>query len=211
MMAYLRAYIEQCEALGFAGGPEFKTTIVAMTNGRERRNADWDQPRHRFTLPFQNIAPRAYAQIKQMHMVCRGALNAFLYRDPLDNVAVDQLFAVGDGVETVFQLSTLSVVDGVSYLRNVYALDTNADVAISINGSVADPSAYTLDRDRGKVAFASAPANGAILRWSGDFVVWVRFANDWLPFSIDQRRAGEYAINGSVELVEVKPPMEVVS
>lgn len=43
-----------------------------MANGRERRNGDWDQPRHRFTAPFMNISKEAYRQIKQMHLVCKG-------------------------------------------------------------------------------------------------------------------------------------------
>jgi len=42
------------------------------------------------------------------------------------------------------------------------------------------------------------------LTWSGEFRVPVRFASDILSVSIDSRRGnGEYAINGSVELIEV--------
>lgn len=204
-MTYLRAQIEACEAFGWEGGPEFRTRIVEMQNKRERRNADWAEARHRFTLPFQNIDPDRYANIKQMHLVCRGMLHAFLYRDPLDNEADDELFGVGDGTQTTFQLSKLSVIDGVTYQRNVYALpDVTPGFTVTANDSPV--SAYTLDRDRGLITFDSPPANGSLLRWSGPFLVWVRFNQDWLPFSIDNRGPDGFAHNGTVDLMEVPPP-----
>lgn len=204
-MAYLRAQIEACETFGWEGGPEFRTRIVEMQNKRERRNADWAEARHRFTLPFQNIDPERYSNIKQMHLVCRGMLHAFLYSDPLDNTADDQLFAVGDGTQTTFQLSKLSVIDGVTYQRNVYALpdDTSGIEVTSDNSPVSN---YTLDPDRGLITFDSAPGNGDILRWSGPFLVWVRFNQDWLPFSIDNRGPSGFVHNGTVDLMEVPPP-----
>lgn len=204
-MTYLRAQIEACEAFGWEGGPEFRTRIVEMQNKRERRNADWAEARHRFTLPFQNIDPDRYANIKQMHLVCRGMLHAFLYRDPLDNEADDELLAVGDGTQTTFQLSKLSVIDGVTYQRNVYALP-GVTPGFAVTANDAPVASYTLDRDRGLITFDSPPANGALLRWSGPFLVWVRFNQDWLPFSINSRSANGFVHNGTVDLIEVPPP-----
>lgn len=203
-MAYLRAQIEACESFGWEGGPEFKTRIVQMANKRERRNAEWAQPRHRYELPFQNIGPSDYASIKQMHLVCRGMLHAFLYRDPLDNMADDEVFGVGDGSLAEYQLSKLSVVDGVSYQRNVYALPDPPAVTVTAND--VPVSGVTVDPDTGRIVFDTPPANGAILRWSGPFMIWVRFNQDWLPFSIDNRSADGFAHNGTVELIEVPPP-----
>lgn len=203
-MAYLRAQIEACESFGWEGGPEFKTRIVQMANKRERRNAEWAQPRHRYELPFQNIDPSDYASIKQMHLVCRGMLHTFLYRDPLDNTASNEVFAVGDGGQVEFQLSKPSVIDGVTYLRNVYALNDPVDIEVTVDGSPA--SGHTVDPDRGLVVFDTAPAEGAVLRWSGPFLVWVRFDSDWLPFSIDNKTEAGYASNGTVSLVEDNPP-----
>jgi len=55
----------------------------------------------------------------------------------------------------------------------------------------------------GSVVFASAPASGSILTWSGEFRVPVRFDIDSLPFSIDNRNGGGFVHNGSVDLIEV--------
>ena len=96
-MAYLKAFVRPCATYGWTGGAEFKTRIVELANGRERRNADWQQPRHRYTIAFMNISREAYREIKSMQMVARGMTHAFLHRDALDFQAVNELFGVGDG------------------------------------------------------------------------------------------------------------------
>jgi uncharacterized protein (TIGR02217 family) len=211
---HLRAYIDACQAYGWSGSQDFNTRVTTLANGRERRNANASQGRHRYTVPFQNISREEYRSIRQMHEVCLGMLHAFLYFDPLANEADAQLFAVGDGATTQFQLSTLSVIDGVSYQRQVTALYRPGDngeavpstVTVTVNGA---PTVVTLNEDRGLVIFAAAPALGANLRWSGLFSVWVRFDSDTLPFSIDNRRGEGYAHNGTVTLIEVPPPEEI--
>lgn len=201
MADYLDAYIDQCPAYGWSGGPNFQTTIVTMRNGRERRNAEWADARHRFTMPFNNIPQGGYTGIKQMHLVARGRLSAFKFRDELDYTADGVVFGEGDGSETVFQLRKVSVIDGVSYIRNTYVIQPGA--VILVNGS---PATHTVDMDRGLVTFSAAPANGATLSGSWEFGLWVRFDQDDLPFSIDSRNAETPHINGAVSLIEVPPP-----
>lgn len=204
-MSYINAYIEKCSAFGWQGGPVFKTQIVTMASGREKRNGQIAEARHAYSAPFQNINQSDYANIKQMHLVCRGQLHAFRFRDELDFEADAEVFAVADGVETEFQLRKVSTVDGVTYNRNVYALRS---VVVTANGA---PSAPTIDMDRGLAIYGAAPANGTILRWSGEFDIWVRFNQDDLPFSIDNRGQEGSGINGVVDLIEVPPPEEVTS
>lgn len=205
-MAYLNAYLDVCAAYGWSGGPQGKTTIKQLLSGRERRNADWQDVQHMFTLPFQNISKEQYRSIKNMHLVCRQMLHCFRYRDHLDDTASDDLFGIGDGTTKTFQLLKLSQADGVQYQRNIYALPTSPnDLVIKIDGVTT--GAYVVDRDRGLVEFTSAPALNAVLTWSGTFDLWVRFNQDWLPFSIDNLNA----CNGSVELLEMPPPIDVSS
>ena len=194
---YIDAYIEPCGAYGWQGGPGFKTTIVTMRNGRERRNAEWEFARHSFTQPFLNIPPEDYANIKQMHLVAKGMTRCFKFTDELDYQALSEVFGEGDGVTTVFQLRKISVLAGVSYTRNTYVIRPGS--VILKNGATV---AHTLDVDRGLVTFSVAPASGATLSGTWDFDLWVRFNQDDLPFSIDNLNA----INGSVSLIEVPPP-----
>lgn len=195
-MSYLNAYLEPSPGYGWQGGPSFRTRVVAMLSGRERRNAEQAEARHSFEAPFQNIEAVAYRNIKQMHLVCRGMLHCFRFRDELDYQADNEVFATGDGATTVFQLRKISTVDGVSYVRNCYAI-LNAE--ITDNGVDVAPE---IDLDRGTATFLVAPAAAHVLRWTGEFDIWVRFNQDSLPFSLDNLDA----INGAVSLIEVPPP-----
>lgn len=199
-MAYINAHLAPCPGYGWEGGPEFRTQIVELQNGRERRNAEWSQAKHRYSAPFMNISKEAYRQIKEMHLVCRGQLHCFKFRDTLDNSASQEFFAVGDGVTTSFQLSKTSSIGGVGYTRGVYAIDNLRPFLITVNGD--EVEGYTVDTDRGLVLFEDPPAPGDVLRWSGGFDVWVRFSEDYLPFTLDNPNA----VNGSVNLIEVAPP-----
>lgn len=195
---YLDAYIEQCPGYGWQGGPAFQTTIVTMRNGRERRNAEWSNARHSFTMPFNNINQQGYIGIKQMHLSCLGRLRAFKFVDALDHDATGEVFGQGNGVQTTFQLRKVSVIDGVSYIRNTYVIEPGG--VFRVNGT---PAAHTIDLDRGLVTFSVAPANLSTLSGTWEFGLWVRFDQDDLPFSIDNLNA----INGSVSLIEVPPPL----
>ncbi|UYB51145.1 DUF2460 domain-containing protein [Xanthomonas sp. AM6] len=197
-MAYLDAYLPPCPGYGFEGGPNFSTRIVEMANGRERRNADWSIARHSYTAPFLNISKEAYRELKRMHMVCRGKLHCFRFKDYLDFQAANEIFAIGDGVQTKFQLAKFSTIDGISYERPVYAI---VAATITDNGAPVSP---VVDMERGTVTFAAPPADGHVLRWTGEFDVWVRFDQDNLPFTLDNVNA----TNGQVELLEVPPPEE---
>ena len=196
-MSYLNDFFAEEASYGWQGGPEFNTRIVdQLNNWREARNAEWASARHRFQVPFQNIDRDVYAAIKRMHLVARGRLHAFKFIDVLDSQADDEPLGEPDGVQTVFQLGKLSVIDGVPYRRHCHVI---LKAAITVNGVA---TAVTLDADRGMVSFAAAPAAGAQLRWSGRFGLWVRFDQDYLPFSLDNLDA----LNGSVTLLELPPP-----
>ena len=200
-MSYLDAYLQPCPVYGWQGGPAFKTQIVEMVSGRERRNAMIAEARHQFQAPFVNITREAYRNIKQMHLVCRGMLHCFKFRDELDYQADNEVFAQGDGSETTFQLRKISQIDGVSYTRNTYVI--NPGSVIRVNGT---PTSVTVDEDRGLVTFGAPPAGGAVLSGDWTFDVWVRFNQDYLPFSLDAANGSERFANGTIDLIEVPPP-----
>ena len=202
---YFDAYLDVCPAFGWEGGPSFETRLIGLANGRERRNGNWQQPRHKYSAPFHNITTEDYRKILTMFMACQGRLHCFRFRDELNYQADDQQFGVGNGSQTEFQLTTVFTVNGIPYGRNVYALVGTP--VVTVNGT--PTTAFSVDMDRGLLTFDSAPAGSAVLEWSGEFDVWVRFDNDDLPFSIDNRSpdAGQI-INGSVNLIEVPPPPE---
>ena len=143
------------------------------------------------------------------------ALGVFLYRDRLDDTATDDLFAVAKPGQTEFRLAKQSELDGIPYERRVCALyipdpdnpgaALDAPVAIAVNGT--PTTAYTLDRDTGELVFDTTMTGGEALTWTGRFSLWVRFESDRLPFTIINRNADSYLIEGSITLVEEPAPL----
>lgn len=212
MSAYVRKFIRTCEAYGWEGGPGFNTRITSLRNKRERRNAQWDQPQHAYTLPFLNLSQPDYVPIKQMHLNRRGAWGCFLYRDRLDDTATNEPLPVAVAGQTTFQLGKLSEIEGVEYWRDVDALyvpDDDGDalvspITVAIDGT--PTVAFTVDSDSGELILDAPLAGGEVVTWSGQFSLWVRFENDRLPFSIDNRSGADFVVNGSVNLIQMPPP-----
>ena len=199
-MSHLDAYLGPCPGYGWEGTPRFKTEIDELQNGDEYRNAEWIEARHSFAAPYQNISKAAYLEIKRMFYVCRGMLHAFRFRDQLDFEATDEAFAVADGTTAEFQLCKISSVDGFEYVRRVYALVGVPVVTVDNTPT----SAFTVNLRTGRILFDAPPAAASVLRWTGEFDVWVRFATDDIPFTLDNPDA----TNGAVSLIEVPEPRE---
>lgn len=189
---------------GFTGGPEFNTNIQPLANGREKRNADWAICRHKYSAPFLNITEAAYRSIKEVFLVTRGRTHTFLHRDWGDFTAIDAEFGTGDGATTVFQLRKTSTLGAGSYDRVIDKPNATSPLATPFAVKVDDVvTGVAVDETTGLVTFASPPADGAVLKWSGEFDVHVRFDLDYLPFSLDDKNVSGYVTNGSVDLIEV--------
>lgn len=209
-MTFYAIQIDQCPGFGWEGGAEFDTLIRQLQNGRNRRKPNRYVALHRYISPMNNIPIEAARAIKRVHMAMLGMAHTFLHFDYLDFEAEDEEFGVGDGAENVFQLKkTYDPGGGATHERDI----TKPDVAgnISINGDgglpvviMVDevPTAATVSATTGAVTFAVAPADGAILTWTGRHYVCVRFNRDDLPFSIDDKDGTVFITNGSLELIE---------
>lgn len=205
-MAHLDIYLGNHHSFGWEGGPSWRTTVVPLRNKRTRRNGAWSQPRHLFTLPFTDRFPDHYRLVLDTHIVCRGRLHAFRVRNQLDYIASGQVFGEGDGTTTVFQLGRLITRGSQSVFMEIHALSIANDAPtpqVFVNGVAATA---TFNNRTGVVTFAAPPANDAVLTWSGYFDVWVRFAHDDLPFSIDNKVGFGWVVNGQAELEEAEPP-----
>jgi len=192
------AVLDLCPAYGWQVEPSFETLIKQLQSGYERRRSKRTKVQHRYTLPFQNIPDEAFRRLKALFLVARGSAESFLVDDPSDNSASVEPFGVGDGAETDFDLIIQSSFGSGSYTREIlYPVNP----IFYVDGL---PATATFNGTSKKVEFSVAPDVGSVLTWSGQFLVPVRFASDTFPMSIDNRFGdGQYAMNGSVDLLEV--------
>ena len=111
---------------------------------------------------------------------------------------------MGDGTTKTFYLSLPVADGGGGYTRAINKPNVSAPLAVPLTVKVgAMVTGATVSEVDGSVVFATAPADGAVLTWSGEFFVQVRFDMDYLPFSLDNRNGGGFITNGSVDLIEV--------
>lgn len=197
---FIDVELDICPAFGWQGGPSFNTRVVTTQSWVERRNGNNIECRHSYSLPLQNILDSDYLTLlKQVFMACRGQLHSFKVKDYSDHESDNEVFGEGDGSTKVFQLSKTSSFGPASYIRTI--TKPLAGIVVRVNNVV---TAVTLDTLTGLVTFAAAPANGAVLRWTGEFRVPVRFNSDVLNTTIDNKtRDNDYVMNGSVDLIEV--------
>lgn len=156
------------------------TLVQTSTSGVETRVSTWSYPVWEYQVSFAFLrSTLGFTELQSLYGFfnrVRGAFDDWLYLDPADSVATQQGFGSGNGAQTVFQL-------GRSYGGYAEPVRAVASVAqIRVAGTVV--SNYTVDASRGTVAFASPPANGAALDWTGVFYWRCRFRDNSLETSL---------------------------
>ena len=129
------------------------------------------------------------AKFMGIHMVSQGKTFPFLFLDPQDSTVTQTVSAmlnvtsgaaapmemVGDGVSTQFQLARVIGDAGVDILQNIVGTPL-----LYINGSLT--ADYSIS-STGVITFTSAPADGALLTWTGSFYFYCRFLDDAMDYT----------------------------
>lgn len=192
-MSFIDTRINSRYRFGFVGGPEWRTLIVPLQSGAERRKALWALPHHRYTADYATLTAAEKESLLNTFIVCRGAFSTFRFLDWNDYTATNESLGTGDNTSTARQLTKTYTFGASSYVRNI---TLPYDVTVTANGS---PIAVTVDPITGLVTPDAPWPNGQAIAWSGKFDVKVRFANDFNPFTSAAQQVREV----SVELVEV--------
>ena len=198
-------------SFGATGGPERRNEIVALTSGREKRNARLSQSRHHYD------AGTGVRSLEDLHDVIaffearRGSLHAFRFRDPFDMKscrpnatpgALDQQIGVGDGTTRRFALVKIYGSGDDAYQRLIMK-PVLASLHVAVGGTEAGPETFEFDESTGEIVFASdaIPAPGLGLSAGYEFDVPVRFDTERISISLKAFKAGQIP---SIPLIEVQ-------
>lgn len=193
-------------AAGSRGGPERRTEIVPLANGREERNTPWAHGRRRFDIGGALVSLDDLHALASFFEARRGRWQAFRFRDPTDwkscpplqdVTPTDQPLGTGDGARATFQLVKVYGAGEDAYARPIRK-PVAGSVRIAVNG--VEITTFTTASDTGIVTFAAAPAEGAMLTAGFQFDTPVRFDADHLDLKIETLTSGRAP---SVPLVEV--------
>lgn len=194
-------------SFGSVGGPQRRTDVVTLANGFEERNTPWAHSRRRYDAGFGMRSLDDIEQLIAFFEARQGQMFGFRWKDwsdykstkaSLDVGFDDQLVAIGDGVQSVFQLTKTYRSGESIYVRPITkpVIDT---VKVGIDGvEVVD---ITLDYSTGLLSFVTAPTAGAEITAGFEFDVPVRFDTDHIQTSVASFKAGDIP---NVPIVEVR-------
>ena len=183
--------------------PTFSTIVANHASGREVRESLYVNPIWQFEVNFDGLDSTTSGQygglgaqsmqaLMGLFLQCQGQFSPFIYYDPTDYFATGQLIGAGDGATTTFQIArtlggfTEPVIAPVTAATTLNFPGQGAVPAsaptLSVAGSVLSGSAYSITSPGGVVTFASPPAIGAALTWTGAYGFLCRFDADDLDF-----------------------------
>ena len=197
-MSFINARLPTKVEIGAMRRDVEEIEIVTTDGGWEQRNARRAQSLLEFDISFPHAdrEDATFLAVKAMFKAARGSGLAFRFRDWSDYEAVAAVFGTGDGVATAFQLGVPYTAGSETHTRRITRPVT--PVSIFIDG--VETFGATVNYSTGAVSILPAPADGAVLTWTGEFDVPVRFDG---PLSIAGPSTHLLHIE-SITLLEVK-------
>lgn len=194
-MSFINARLPRRITAGLRIGPEWKTRVVELDNGREVRNREWLYPRWRASGNMAAFTPDDRAALRQWFVAVAGKHQAFRVQDPLDHMAANEALAPAIGTSTPVQLVKTYGIAGTGV--GVAALIQAPVVATVYRNGV--PVPVTVDMETGLVT-PDAPWAAGTYTWSGQFDRWMRFDSDWGALTAEAPNV----YTADIELVEVR-------
>ena len=195
-------------ARGSVGGPERRTDIIALGDGRDARNTAFAGSRRRWDIGSAIRSIDDLAEIAAFFEARRGKLHGFRFKDPADNkscapsrqpAASDQWLGTGTGAQRAFQLTKRYGDRAGSHIRAIQ-LPVIGSVRVQVSGTPLPPNAFEVAPLGGLVTLETAPALGAEIRAGFLFDTPVRFDSDRMDIAHDAVDAGRIV---SLSLIEV--------
>jgi uncharacterized protein (TIGR02217 family) len=181
---------------GAMGGPEFRTTVVTMVGGRERRNQEWEVPLMSFNIGY-GIRRRAEMEEVYAFFIARGGkARGFRFKNWLDFSAT--LTPVGEitGEPTKRQLIRVYE-DVVNPQLRIVVYPIQSTLKVYVNQVLTTD--YLLQAN-GVIEFPADPGPDVLASFEYD--IPVRFDTDQLNTKLNTFKEGEQP---SIQVVELRP------
>jgi uncharacterized protein (TIGR02217 family) len=181
------------------GGPEFKTDIVALSSGHEKRNIAWQIGRAKYELNYKDISKKQSDDVLEFFMARRGQAYGFRFKDWNDYEAKNEIIGTGNGVKTQFQLVKNYGEDAYKYQRKI-CKPVGSSVLLFV-GSTQQSGNFSVNDTNGIITFSVPPQNNLTIKASFQFDVPVRFNSDFLDTETESFGKNSFK---KIELIEIK-------
>ena len=175
----LREEIEQ----GAQGGPRFKTTVLTLDSGHEKRNIEWSRSRGSWDIAYGVDNKDTLEEVIDFFYARHGRAYGFRFKDWTDfeagEVSTPEPIGTGDGTTRKFQLVKTYWSGAHAYVRPI-TRPVSGTVRVFLNNVEQASHLYVMDHDTGVLNMDTAPAAGVSVGAVFQFDVPVRFDQDEL-------------------------------
>lgn len=198
-MAFDEVRLSEEVERGARGGPGFKTNILTLSSGFEKRSQVWSKARGRWDVSY-GISRRAdFVGVMTHFYARRGRARGFRFKDWSDFELTQEGIGIGDGATTAFQTTKSYASGSQTYVRNIKKLASVSEVRV--NGVVQVLSTdYTIDLNTGILTLNTAPTSSHVVDITGEFDVPVRYDTDQFDVTLELYDAGAIPALPIVEL-----------
>lgn len=182
---------------GATGGPGFKTTVLTISSGAEKRNKDWSRQRGTWNIAYGITVKSELQDVINHFYVMQGKANGFRFKDWSDfqigdttsgDASTKQSIGTGDGSNALFQVFKRYSISIAHFDRLIFK-PVQGSLRVFLAGSeitVSEGVAYTVNYNSGLITFLGGhiPAGSADVSIMCEFDVPVRFDTDSLQLNM---------------------------
>jgi uncharacterized protein (TIGR02217 family) len=195
------------------GGPQWDTTVQPSISGKEQRIKNRANARWSWDIAYgvmNSTDPTGTFRAVYAHFNAHnGKYVPFRFKDWSEYQATNELFFTGDGATLTAQLTKtydpsmilLGVAGPYQYVREVFLRAVGVTFTLKIDNVVKVEGVDYAVSDTGLVTFASAPANGKLCKWTGEFDMAVRYDVDKLEVVMESGRVASIGATPIIELI----------
>lgn len=187
-------------AYGAVGGPKFKTTVLTLESGFERRNVDWSSVRSEFDVAYGLKTQSELDEIRRFFYARKGRAYGFRFRDWQDYKLTNQVIGITNGTLSSFQVFKRYQSGPVIYDRPLKKLEADT-VQVFADGAPITPNSVNIDTGMVQLTAGQAAEVGSHISVTCQFHVPVRFDTDHLATTIEEFNVFSW---GQIPIVEVK-------
>lgn len=148
---------------GSVGGPAYRTSVIEIKSGQEKRNVDWEYPRHEYDVAYGVKTQDDLETLIDFFHAVRGRAHGFRYKDWADYkschtgesiVSTDQSLGTGDGSTITFQLVKAYTKGSLTMSRTI-SKPVSGTTVVALD-SVLQSSGWSIDTATGVITFAQS-------------------------------------------------------
>jgi len=187
---------------GAIGGPGFKTTVISLSSGFEKRNIDWANSRGAWDIGYGIQKKSDFEQVIAFFYTRQGRAHSFRFKDWSDfEILTAQSIGTGDGANTTFQVFK-RYTNGVTTFDRTLTKLVSGTVRVFLDTVEKTITAdFTVNLLTGIVTMNAAPGAGVDVTVITEFDVPVRFDTDKLDVNSSTFDAGAIP---QIPIVEVR-------